>query len=215
MHEKAACMCSLFCYFAGMKRKLPESFYLQNDVCSVARQLLGKELVVNNIDGFHSGIITETEAYAGISDRASHAFNGRRTKRTETMYCQGGTAYVYLCYGVHCLFNVVTNARDIPDAVLIRSVFPLTNLKTQKFEILFAKGSGPGRVSKILGIDLKHNRMNLTGETLFIRESSFRIQNDRIEISKRIGIDYAAEDANRPYRFYLGKDYLKTIIHNV
>jgi len=103
---------------------LAESFYNRKDVVKIARELLGK-LLVTEFGARTSGIIVETEAYAGTTDKASHAYKGRRTGRTEVMYSQGGTAYVYLCYGIHHLFNVVTNIKDIPHAVLIRAIEPV------------------------------------------------------------------------------------------
>src|SRR5688572_7863163 len=102
--------------------KLKRDFYTREDVVLVAKELLGKVLCTKWNGKTTSGIITETEAYEGITDRASHAYRGRRTERTEIMYSEGGTAYVYLCYGMHHLFNVVTNKKDIPHAVLIRAV---------------------------------------------------------------------------------------------
>ena len=104
--------------------KLKREFYLREDVVQIAKELLGKVLFTNIGGKITAGIITETEAYAGITDRASHAYNNRRTARTEVMYAVGGTSYVYLCYGIHHLFNVVTNKKDIPHAVLIRAIKP-------------------------------------------------------------------------------------------
>jgi len=104
--------------------KIPPSFYLKDDVVKIASELLGKYLFTNFNGMLTGGIITETEAYAGITDKASHAYDDKRTKRTEIMYYKGGTAYVYLCYGIHSLFNIVTNAENIPHAVLIRGIFP-------------------------------------------------------------------------------------------
>ena len=131
--------------------KLTRDFYLQEDVVKISRELLGKVLCTKFNGKFTSGIITETEAYAGIPDKASHAYNGRRTKRTEVMYGMGGTAYVYLCYGIHHLFNIVTNKKDIPHAVLIRAVKPLDGidliLKRRNQKKLTEKiSSGPGTV---------------------------------------------------------------------
>src|ERR1700739_2187259 len=109
---------------------LKRSFYLQEDVVLVAKDLLGKGLCTHINGKFTSGIITETEAYAGVFDKASHAFGGKRTPRNENMYARGGTLYVYLCYGIHHLFNVVTNNEDIPHAVLIRAIKPLEGIET-------------------------------------------------------------------------------------
>ena len=113
-----------------MNSKLPNDFYLQTDVVALARELLGKVLVTHFDRKKTCGIITETEAYNGVVDRASHAYNGRRTARNEHMYNQGGTSYVYICYGMHHLFNVVTNSKDIPHAILIRAIKPLEGIET-------------------------------------------------------------------------------------
>ena len=125
-------------------KQLPRSFYLATDVVDLARELLGK-VILTEVDGLRtSAIITETEAYAGETDKASHAFGGRRTARTEVMYAQGGTAYVYLCYGIHHLFNVVTNQRDVPHAVLVRAAAPLEGITVMQDRL----GRGPGRLLK-------------------------------------------------------------------
>ena len=192
---------------------LPLSFYLRPDVEKIARELLGKYLITR-MDGIvTSGIICETEAYAGITDRASHAFGGRRTHRTEIMYCQGGTAYIYLCYGVHSLFNVVTNEKDIPHAVLIRGVIPAEGKEIMlrragKDQISKNFGIGPGKVSKILGIHFSHTGLDLTGRdessaaSIRIEDRGFRVGKADILSGPRIGVSYAGEDALLPYRFY-------------
>ncbi len=136
-------------------RLLGPEFYLQEDVVGLARELLGKLLMTRISGTVTGGMISETEAYRGIVDRASHSFGGRKTKRTSTMYREGGIAYVYLCYGIHSLFNVVTNKMDIPDAVLIRGIFPVEGLTEMGKRIgREVKGvipvSGPGLVSKAL-----------------------------------------------------------------
>src|ERR1041385_1383130 len=109
--------------------KLPRSFYLRDNVLSITEELLGKFLVTKFNGVITSGMITEAEAYGGVIDSASHAFNGRRTNRTEIMYALGGTAYIYLCYGIHHLFNVVTNEKDIPHAILIRALEPAEGIE--------------------------------------------------------------------------------------
>src|SRR5690606_19477666 len=102
--------------------KLDRLYYQQSDVVAISRNLIGKVICTNINDEYTSGIITETEAYAGVGDKASHAYGDRRTNRTETMYMQGGYAYVYLCYGIHHLFNIVTNVEGVPNAVLLRGI---------------------------------------------------------------------------------------------
>ncbi|MCK7529085.1 MAG: DNA-3-methyladenine glycosylase [Ignavibacteriales bacterium] len=147
---------------------LKRCFYVRSDVVTIARELLGKQLY-SQVDGIITGgIITETEAYAGVEDKASHAWNGRRTERTEVMYCAGGVAYVYLCYGVHSLFNVVTNRKDTPHAILVRGIQPQEGIETILKRLGKAKYSagltnGPGKVTKALGIHYSQSGSDLTG----------------------------------------------------
>lgn len=191
-----------------MSSKIPHSYYLSNDVVGLAKDLLGKVLMTN-IDGqLSGGMITETEAYAGIVDRASHAFGGRRTRRTETLYLKGGVSYVYLCYGIHHLFNIVTSTKDIPHAVLIRGIYPVEGfdiiLSRRKHAQITSKISdGPGKASKALGIEITHNAFSLDGNTLWLEERGVHVDENDILTSKRIGVDYAGEDAKLPYRFNL------------
>jgi DNA-3-methyladenine glycosylase len=186
--------------------KLPEDFYRQKNTPLVAKQLLGKVLI-SNIDGkLTAGRILETEAYHGKNDKASHAFQDRRTARTEVMFHEGGIAYVYLCYGIHPLFNVVTGEKDIPAAVLIRALEPLTGMDTmlqrlQKSKLDHSLTRGPGNLSKALGIHTKHSGIRLQGPELFIADDGFRLSKTTIGITPRIGVDYAGTDAALPYRF--------------
>jgi len=192
---------------------LTKDFYTRPDVVVIARELLGK-LLVTQFDGKRtSGIITETEAYEGITDRASHAYSGRRSERTEIMYRVGGMAYVYLCYGVHSLFNIVTNTEDIPHAVLIRAINPVDGVKymlerTGKSNISKDFSNGPGKVSKALGIHYSHTGFDLTKKFLrkndpgiWLEDIGFSVNQEKIKITPRIGIDYAGADASLPYRF--------------
>lgn len=189
---------------------LQDDFYLREDVLAISRELLGKVLITEIGGKRTSGIITETEAYAGVTDKASHAYGNRRTKRTETMYAEGGVAYVYLCYGIHHLFNVVTNKKDTPHAVLIRAVKPLEGEK----KILSRRKrpgmtsdlcKGPGKVCQALGINLKHDQTPLNGKTIRIEERNIRVNENAIISTPRIGVDYAEEDAQLPYRFVWDK----------
>lgn len=187
---------------------LPESFYLRSDVVQIARELLGKILITNFNSKITSGIIVETEAYQGITDRASHAWNGRRTARTEIMYAQGGTAYIYLCYGIHSLFNVVTNQEGTPHAVLIRALEPLEGIdlmiKRRKMKLAEARiTSGPGSLSKALGIHFSDTGENLRGKKIWIEDHGIKIPMEKIISTKRVGVDYAGVDANLPYRFLI------------
>jgi DNA-3-methyladenine glycosylase len=186
--------------------KLSRDFYLQDDVVALARMLIGKVLFTYIDERLTAGIITETEAYAGVVDKASHAFGGRRTNRTETMYAQGGTGYVYLCYGIHHLFNVVTNVEGVPHAVLIRGVKPLEGIDIIRERRKFPKNdkilaAGPGTVSQALGILTKHDGVDLTGDTIWIDDKGFSLPDNDVKITPRIGVDYAGEDAKLPYRF--------------
>ena len=186
--------------------KLPVSFYRQKNVCKAAKALLGK-LLVTTFDGvLTTGRITETEAYNGITDKASHAWNGRRTRRTEIMYAAGGISYVYLCYGIHHLFNVVTNEAEIPHAVLIRSIEPVFGIdtmleRTGKKTLGPGFAKGPGNVSKALGIKTGHTGISLQDKVIFIADDGYLVKPKQIIATPRIGVDYAAEDALLPYRF--------------
>lgn len=185
---------------------LPLSFYRQKSVVKIARDLLGKVLVTNFEGKYCTGRIVETEAYNGIVDKASHAYNSRRTKRTATMYQAGGIAYVYLIYGIHHLFNVVTNIEEEPHAVLIRAIEPLVGINTMMERMKkaipdYTIGKGPGNVSKALGISTMHTGVSLMNKEIFISDDGTRIKPSSIIATKRIGIDYAAEDALLPYRF--------------
>jgi DNA-3-methyladenine glycosylase len=188
---------------------LPESFYTRKDVVKIAQELLGKVLVTRFNGIITSGMITEAEAYAGISDKASHAYGNRRTNRTDIMFWQGGVAYVYLCYGIHHLFNVVTNKANIPHAVLIRAIEPLEGIghmleRRGKESITPALTAGPGALSGALGIHTSNTGNNLLGvSSITIEDRGLKIKPEDIVSSKRIGVDYAQEDALLPYRFYI------------
>ncbi|PSL44721.1 DNA-3-methyladenine glycosylase [Chitinophaga niastensis] len=184
--------------------KLQTAFYQQKDVTAIARQLLGK-ILVTAIDGVRTaGIIVETEAYAGINDKASHAWNNRRTKRTATMYMPGGVAYVYLCYGIHYLFNVVTSVENTPHAVLIRALEPVDGIGMMKMRYNNKAGAqltaGPGNLSKALGINSGMNGESLTGNKIWIEQAA-QINDNLVSVSTRVGVQYAGEDAYLPYRF--------------
>jgi len=181
---------------------------VREDVLQISRELLGKVLVTQFGNKITSGIITETEAYRGVTDKASHAYNNRRTARTEIMYHTGGTAYVYLCYGIHSLFNVVTNKENIPHAVLIRAIAPDKGIK----EMLHRRGvraagkktfTGPGSVSQALGIHYSHSGEKLSGNKIWIEDIGHKVELAKIQVSPRIGVDYAGKDALLPYRFFI------------
>ena len=188
--------------------KLPASFYHRTNVVTIAKELLGKLLVTTFNGEVTAGRIVETEAYNGIVDKASHSYGGRRTNRTETMYAAGGIAYVYLCYGIHHLFNVVTNVQDTPHAILIRAIEPVKGIdimlrRMKKEKADYSIGRGPGNVSKALGISVVHTRLSLLQNEIYIADDGTVVKPSQIVTGPRIGVDYAAEDALLPYRFYV------------
>ena len=189
-------------------KKVPLSFYQRKDVVKIAKELLGK-IVVTNFDAkITSGRIVETEAYAGFTDKASHAFAGRRTARNEHMYSAAGTAYIYICYGMHQMLNVVTNDVEIPDAVLIRAIEPMRGInimleRTGKPKLDKTLTRGPGNVGKALGIFKHHSGLFLLDEEIYLADDGEKISEENIGVSKRIGVDSAGADALLPYRFYV------------
>lgn len=195
-------------------KKVPLSFYQRKDVVKIAKELLGK-IVVTNFEGkVTSGRIVETEAYAGIIDKASHSFAGRRTARNEHMYSAAGTAYIYICYGMHQMLNVVTNDKEIPDAILIRAVEPIEGIEIMLQRTGKAKADktltrGPGNVGKALGIFKHHSGLYLLDEEIFLLDDHKKIPEENIGNSKRIGVESAGADALLPYRFYVkGNKYV-------
>lgn len=189
--------------------KLPRSFYLEDDVVEISRQLIGKVLCTRIDDApLTSGIIVETEAYAAYNDKACHANNDNKTGRTRVMFEKGGHAYVYLCYGIHRLFNVVTNRKGMAEAVLIRAIEPLDGINTILNRRNQQRSSpkltaGPGRLTAALGIELEHYGLDLTGDTIWIEDRKIAVSANDIASSPRIGVDYAGEHASRPWRFTL------------
>jgi DNA-3-methyladenine glycosylase len=192
---------------AESNKKLPREFYTRSNVLAVARELLGKLLVVPTSNGRRvSGIIVETEAYRGPQDRAAHSYGGRRTKRTETMYAIGGTAYVFFVYGMYNQFNVVTNIEDVPHAVLIRAVEPVEGIdlirKRRRFLPNHNLTNGPGKLCIAMAIDRKFDGSDLLGNRVWIEEGE-KTPRSRIMSGPRIGIDYAEEWVDKPWRFWL------------
>ena len=188
--------------------KLTLDFYYREDVLTISRELLGKVLYTNFHGKLTSGIIVETEAYAGITDKASHAYGGKRTKRTETMYASGGCAYVYLCYGMHHMFNVVTNVEGVPHAVLIRAVQPLDGIdimlrRRNLKNISNRLTAGPGTLSQAMGISVQISGQSLLDKQIWIenRENNNPLKNFKIISSPRVGVQYAGKDASNPWRF--------------
>ncbi|MGV3636858.1 MAG: DNA-3-methyladenine glycosylase [Flavobacteriales bacterium] len=191
-------------------RPLPRSFYRGRDALQAARDLLGMALVTTMDGERTAGLITETEAYLGTGDRASHAFGGRRTPRNEMMYAAGGVAYVYLCYGIHHLFNVVVHSKDVPHAVLIRAIHPVEGhaiMRRRRGSKTLTTG-GPGTLTQALGIRTQHNGTDLTNGSIRIEAVGVAIPEDGILVGPRIGVDYAGEDARLPYRFRVAPSHL-------
>lgn len=192
----------------AVSKKLDPSFYHRADVLTVARALLGK-LLVTRWNGIRTaGRIVETEAYCGETDRASHAWGGRRTARTEVMYGPGGHAYVYLCYGIHHLFNVVTHREGVPHVVLVRAIEPVEGItemarRTGKQPGSLALGAGPGNLTRSLGIRTAHSGCSLQGPDIHIVDDGVRPGPASVIRTPRIGVDYAGEDARLPYRFVI------------
>lgn len=188
-------------------KKITRDFYLRKNVVKVAQDLLGTFLVTE----FEPSIITigkivETEAYQGPFDKASHSYNLRRTQRTETMYLEGGVAYIYLCYGIHHLFNIVTGPKDTPHGVLIRAIEPVEGieimLQRRQFEkIKHTLAAGPGAMSKAMGITTAYNSENLQGKRIWVTEREEILKPKDIIASPRVGVAYAEDHALLPWRF--------------
>ncbi|MDQ0595216.1 DNA-3-methyladenine glycosylase [Chryseobacterium ginsenosidimutans] len=194
--------------------KLPFSYYQNPDVLFLAKDLLGKVLFTQIEGEITAGIIVETEAYFGALDKASHAYGNRRTERTEPLYSEGGVSYVYLCYGIHHLFNIVTSVKDEPHAVLVRAIEPLIGkeimeLRRNMPSAKAAISSGPGSAAKALGINRSFNKKELTGEEIWIEDHGIRYLPNEIAEVPRVGVDYAQEDALLPWRFFVkGNRYI-------
>lgn len=188
--------------------KLSLAFYQRKDVIEIAKDLLGK-IVVTNIDGkITSGRIVETEAYVANVDKASHAYNGKRTLRNEAMYAAAGAVYVYICYGMHNMLNIVTNDLNVPDAILIRALKPIRGIEImlertgkKMFDNTITKG--PGNVAKAMGISKNISGLMVGEKIINIYKDDISFLQDEIGTSKRIGIDGAGTDAELPYRFFV------------
>jgi DNA-3-methyladenine glycosylase len=194
--------------------KLERDFYTRADTLAVARELLGKRLVVPAPGGARvSGRIVETEAYLGVEDRAAHSYGGRRTARTETMFRVGGTVYVFFVYGMHHQFNVVAGPEGRPHAVLVRAVEPEEGIELMRERRPVKKGreltNGPGKLCRALGIDGGYNGEDLTGARVWVEETGVRLAPEEVAAGPRVGIDYAGEDVLKPWRFWVkGNEYV-------
>ena len=190
-----------------MHNKVLSEFYQNPNVTDIAKQLLGKQLWSNLDNKLTSGIIVETEAYCGATDKACHAFPNKRTPRTEIMYQVGGVAYVYLVYGMHHLFNIVTNTKEKADAVLIRAIEPVEGLDIMKLRRGVGLTNklltgGPARLTQALGITVANNKTDLQGDKIWLTEGG-AYSDKKIVASTRIGVEYAGNDALLPWRFYI------------
>lgn len=202
--------------------RLPREFY-DRDTVTVARELLGKYLVRVWNGELLAGRITETEAYIGRCDKACHAYNYRRTARTDTLFMAPGHAYIYLIYGMYHCLNFVTEPEGEPAAVLLRAVEPAAGLDTllrlrygdkpltpyRQKNLL----NGPGKVCQGFGLTKAENRLDLTGDTLFLCDDPADLGlpapapiRERIQTGPRIGIDYAEEARDFPWRFWLEEE---------
>ncbi len=188
--------------------KLNEDYYLGSDVAAISKNLLGKYLFTC-IDGvITGGYIVETEAYNGVVDKASHAYGNRLTTRTQPMFMRGGIAYVYLCYGIHEMFNIVASVEGEPHAILIRALNPTDGieamLQRRKMQVVKPNiTAGPGSVAQALGISRNVNAISLQSDTLWLEDRGLSFTDEEITIGPRIGVSYAGEDAFLPYRFYV------------
>ncbi|MDR2361160.1 MAG: DNA-3-methyladenine glycosylase [Prevotellaceae bacterium] len=186
--------------------KLDVSFYTRADVVQISRELLGKVLCTHFDGQLTEAVITETEAYAGVDDRASHAYGNRRTRRTEVMYREGGHAYIYLCYGMYSLFNVVTNVEGVPHAVLIRGARPIAGVemmlqRTNKGHVTDDLLAGPGKLARAMGLHFSQSGTPLTGPAIWLEDRGTVVPDTVVIATPRIGVDYAGEDAKRLWRF--------------
>lgn len=184
---------------------LPKAFYLRKNVVLIAKELLGKSLLTCINGQITGGLIVETEAYS-YRERGCHAYMGKMTARNRVMFEEGGVAYVYLCYGIHNLFNVVVNGKNKPEAVLVRALQPIQGEDVMKKRMRASSikriTSGPGKLTKALGIDRSCNGNDLSSSELWI-EDGVTIRKKEIVSAPRIGIDYAGEDAKLPWRFFI------------
>jgi DNA-3-methyladenine glycosylase len=189
-------------------KKLKKSFYIRTDVVQISKELLGKHLVTNFNGQRTVGKIVETEAYRAPDDKACHAHLNRFTKRTQVMFEEGGVAYIYLCYGIHHLFNIVTAKKGMAHAILVRGIEPIENvdlmLKRRGMDKLKPQlTAGPGVLSKAMGITKAFTGTSLLDDetVIWIEDSGEIIAEEEIICSPRVGIDYAEECALWDWRF--------------
>jgi len=214
------------------EKRLPRSFFARDGI-TVAKALLGKILVHDTPAGTVRGIITEVESYMGETDKGSHTYGGKRTERTEPMYHAGGTSYVYLIYGMYSCMNIAAMTEGIPQAVLLRSVVPadgeserlmlalrlkeLNRKQEKKGKPLYTPDTcpasvrkhladGPGKMCMAMGITRADNDLDMVESGSFYVTEGIKVSRKKIQVGKRIGIDYAEEAADYLWRFYLQLD---------
>lgn len=188
--------------------KLPASYYQQNDVVDISRNLLGKTLFSNLEGELTGGIIVETEAYRGPEDLGSHAYNHRRTARNEIMYADGGVVYMYICYGIHDMLNFVTGVKGVSHAVLIRAIEPTIGVEIMRNRRGFENDDkrlckGPGALAKALGLNKTHNGISLVEDTIWVEDRGFTIDNENVVACPRIGLNIAEPFKSINWRFYI------------
>lgn len=191
-------------------KPLPKKFYQSYEILQISKNLLGKILFTRSDNSqITGGIISEVEAYKGPFDKASHAYNGKRTPKNECMYLEGGYTYIFKCYGIHTLFNIVTHTKDSPHAILVRSVIPYYGIETMKKRRNGKRNisSGPGVVSQCLGIQMKDNGISLQKNRIWVEDHGVIIPEHAIVTAPRIGISYAKEHAKLPWRYFISSSY--------
>ena len=194
-----------------MGKKISTDFYTSNNILKISKNLLGKVLCTKINDQLTTGKIVEVEAYLGSIDKASHSYNNKKTKRTAPMFASGGISYVYLCYGIHYLFNIVVGEQNNPCAILIRAIQPFKgiNIMLQRRNLSNATKNltnGPGKLAQALGITTKLNKQLLINNMIWVEDHEIKLEKKDILSSPRIGVDYAGDDAKLPYRFYIKKN---------
>jgi DNA-3-methyladenine glycosylase len=194
--------------------KLPVSFFKSDDVVQLSAKLLGKFLYTH-IDGkLTGGIIVETEAYRGPEDRGSHAFNNRRTPRNEIMYAEGGVVYMYICYGIHDMLNIVTGQEGDSHAILIRALEPVVGLDIMRLRRGFDTDDrrlckGPGALARAMGLNKLHNGLSVSGDEIWIEENTDFKSAEKIVSAPRIGLNIDEPYKSIPWRFYVkGSKYI-------
>lgn len=188
--------------------KLPAHFYQRDDTLNIARELLGKYLFSNVGGLLCGGIIVETEAYLGPEDRGSHSFNNRRTERNEMMYASGGVVYMYICYGIHHMLNVVTGPANSSHAILIRAVEPVTGLDVMRERRNIYNDDtrlcrGPGALASALGLTKQHNGVELQSNEIWIEDRGNDLRGEQIAAGPRIGMNFDGEYRDIPWRFFI------------